>query len=152
MGKGFSLFELLVVMAIVAILSTIALPNYMSWRTRTMVDSTAFNLRADLQRAKLEAMKNLQNVYVDFSADGYSVFKTNKESRRFGEGDPVFSKRLEGVQIDMTNTSFSGGRKFSRFNPRGISSGYYGRVTISSGQIRRKVVVDMVGRVKIEYI
>lgn len=154
MEKGFSLFELLVVMSIIAILSAIALPNYLSWRNRAMVDSAAFNIRADLQRAKLEAMKQGQNVYVDFSSDGYRIFRDINNNRQFDEGEFVFSRELEGITVDMNKTSFGGGNKFSftRFNSRGISPGYFGGVTITSGGISRRVIVDMVGRLRIDYI
>lgn len=148
MKKGFSLFELLVVIAIVAILSAIALPNYMSWRTTSMLNSAVFNLRADLQRAKLEAMKQRKNVRVNFSANEYNVFVDANYNSEIDPGELVFVRSLEGVSVDINDTKF-GRFGYARFNSRGMSPGFMGHVTLISGNLVKKIYVDMVGRIRI---
>jgi len=65
MGTGFSLVELLIAMALFAILSALAMPSFLAWIQNQQIRSTAEGIYNSLQRAESEAAK--QNQPVDFA-------------------------------------------------------------------------------------
>ena len=56
-NKGFTLTELIIVIAIVAILTAVAVPSVISWRSNWKVSGAARQVMASLQDAKLQAVK-----------------------------------------------------------------------------------------------
>jgi len=62
--RGFSLIELMIVVAIVAILSMLALPSYNRWIANTQTRTAAESLQNGLRQAAGEAAK--RNTQVDF--------------------------------------------------------------------------------------
>ncbi|XOF32947.1 MAG: GspH/FimT family pseudopilin [Candidatus Electrothrix sp. YB6] len=66
---GFSFAELMVVIALVGILSAIAVPNYLRSLPEKRLKNAARNLYADLQKARLLAVKSNKDVTVTFNTD-----------------------------------------------------------------------------------
>ncbi|MBU1568910.1 MAG: prepilin-type N-terminal cleavage/methylation domain-containing protein, partial [Proteobacteria bacterium] len=55
--KGFSLFELMIVIGIIAILSAITVPNLIGWYHNQGLRSAVVELQSNLQLAKMFAVK-----------------------------------------------------------------------------------------------
>jgi len=89
MGKntGFSLIELMVVIAIFAILSTIAVPSMLSWRTNYKLDSAAREILSALEYGRSRAVRDDQVVQVnfDFANNSYSVVNQGGATLRAGQ-------------------------------------------------------------------
>lgn len=66
-SKGYSIPELVVVMAIMGILAITAVPNYSLWVMAQEVDKEAQKLFLQLQLARIQAIKNNNDVIVNFN-------------------------------------------------------------------------------------
>jgi prepilin-type N-terminal cleavage/methylation domain-containing protein len=77
---GFSLLEVMVVMAIIFIIASIAMPPFLRWRTDAQLRGAASNLRGDLELAKLRAIRENSFVAVLFNANDYIIFVDNGTS------------------------------------------------------------------------
>jgi prepilin-type N-terminal cleavage/methylation domain-containing protein len=62
-GQGFSLIEIMVVIAIIGALTAIGVPNYIAWNQRHQLKSEVGNLAGNLGRARMMAIN--QNIRVD---------------------------------------------------------------------------------------
>jgi prepilin-type N-terminal cleavage/methylation domain-containing protein len=75
--SGFSLLELMIVIAIIAILAAITVPNVLSWLPGKRLRYAADELYGNLQYAKMMAIKNNEKwaVYYDFSGNSYKLIR-----------------------------------------------------------------------------
>ena len=125
-SSGFTIMELMFVLAIGAIVASIAVPSFSSWRSRTKLNSAARVLRGDLEMAKSRAMRENNFVALKFvDANSYQVFIDDGA----GDGDPgdwilhadeqlILNRKLPpGTTINLGATTFPGDQ--NRFNGRG---------------------------------
>jgi len=72
---GFTLVELMVTIAIIAIVSAIAIPSYISWLPNYRLKSAVLDLEGNIQRTRLQAIKHNQTwaVLFDQANDIYYV-------------------------------------------------------------------------------
>jgi len=143
--NGFTIYELLTVIAIIAVLAAIATPNIISWRTEAKLRGASNNLRVDLQMAKLRALREKAIVTVIFTANGYNIFIDNGAGANAGnwnlDVDESFVKNKQlpaGVTIALP-TSFDSPNNRTRFNGRGFpdpatltGAGLTGTVTLEN--------------------
>ena len=144
-AKGFTIMELMVVIATVGILSSIAIPPYLNWRSTTKLKDAASQLYGDLERAKSHAIRRNESVVILFSADGYTIFVDDgsgggtAENWNYESGEEfLVDRRLPaGVGIDLIKTTLDSER--TRFNGRGWI-GNPGIVTFHNSSGNEKVV------------
>ena len=75
--NGFTILELMVVVAILAILAVIAVPGMFSRNSQARLKGAANNLIGDLQMAKSRAVTVNAIVVIEFTANGYTIFLDN---------------------------------------------------------------------------
>jgi type IV fimbrial biogenesis protein FimT len=151
-NKGFTLIELMITIAIIAVLAGIITPSFLQWRDRTKVRGDATNLRADFETAKLRAIKHNTNAIVTFTnTTSYSGYiDTNKNNVR-DTGETILFDRTLSPGDRITTNTFVGNEM--AFNPRGMANGpnSTGTITLTSpGGRSYSVVVSSFGRVRLE--
>ncbi|MFZ5563491.1 MAG: GspH/FimT family pseudopilin [Thermodesulfobacteriota bacterium] len=146
--KGFTIMELMVVIAIVGILTALIVPNIVTWRNNSMVSGAVRVLMHDLNLAKARAITEGSRVSVLFSDKGYAAFLDNGANPnnfvREADETILIAKELTGISVQ--NTTFTNDRLF--FNSRGICS-ENGDVVLGMSGVQKRVVVSRVGRITI---
>ena len=153
---GLTLMELMVVIAIIAILSTMAVPNIVSWRQDYKLKGAYENLRADLRLAKARAMRERAPVSVVFLNSGYDIFVDNGAgggtegdySRSGGEALVRLRELPAGVSIDLAATTIAGDR--TQFDARGRCLAT-GTVVVRDSSGRQQIIsINPLGRIRLE--
>jgi type IV fimbrial biogenesis protein FimT len=151
-NAGFSLMELMIIIAIMAVIATIAIPSMIGSRSRAKLQGAVSNLSGDLQVAKLVAIKESTFVVVDFAADGYRVFIDNDGNWNLDAGERMVQARQfpPDVRIDLAATDLSNDR--TRFNDRGLPDpANLGTVFIlNSAGDQRSINLNRLGRLVVQ--
>lgn len=67
--RGFTLIEMLIVIAIIAIATTLGLPSYRTWVHNTQIRTAAESIQGGLQKARAEAVKRNANIELVLGVD-----------------------------------------------------------------------------------
>lgn len=151
-NKGFTLIELMIVIAIFGVLAGIMTPSFLAWRDRSKVSGDATELRSAFESAKLRAIKHNTNVVVIFpDTTSYQVFIDTNENGALDAGEDIILTRALAAGVTITTNTFVGNDM--AFNPRGMANGPNSTGTIvmtSPGGENYQVVVSSFGRVRLE--
>lgn len=139
--KGFTLVELMIVIAIMAILVKIAVPRYAMAANRQQAEAAARRIAADLEEARQAARSLSATVTVVFSPTNasYDVFYPATGSaaaltRTIRLGRPPLSAQITGVSFTAPSATTV------TFNGYGIASSS-GTVTVKAGNFVKKVTI-----------
>jgi type IV fimbrial biogenesis protein FimT len=150
----------MVVIAIIAIISAIAIPNMLAWRADAKFRGAVANIKGDLNMAKLMAVKENAFVAVNFDPDSngaasgrYMIFVDNGDTPgAFDDGqERLFRNRQlpAGVSIDLAGTDFNG-NDYTRFNERGLPDETGSVEMVSSTGDQRNIGLNRLGRINIQ--
>ena len=157
---GLTLLELLVTLAILAILATVALPTFRDSLERQRISAALFLLSAQFASARMTAVSSRDIVSLcplegttscrsdsDWSA-GWLMFRGRKRSAQPEGEDAILRVVPRPVHASLGLRS-SQGRRAVHFYPDGRSSGSNLRVRVClDGRLRGEVVVNNLGRVR----
>ena len=159
--NGFTIYELLTTIGIIAVLAIIATPNMISWRSEIKLRGASNNLRADLQMAKLRALRDMTIVAVVFNASGYDIFIDNGTGGNAGnwnldaDEELIRNRQLPaGVRIALP-TTFDSPHNRTRFDGRGFpdtatlsGAGLTGTVTLQNSKgSQMPITINRLGRI-----
>jgi type IV fimbrial biogenesis protein FimT len=122
-NSGFTLLEVMVTIGIIAIVSAIAIPNYLSYLPKHRLNGGARDVYSAMQYARLKAVKERTPVSIIFNtgADSFTVFDDANGNGTIDGGDTVLKTGNMPPDVDITNaTEFTGLVTWCGFNTRGL--------------------------------
>ena len=128
--SGFTLIEMMIVIAIMGIFAGIAIPNYLSYMPKHRLNGAARQVMGDLMAARMQAVSQNTTVTVAYVSD--RKYKISTEEKTINYSDVTM-----------------GGFTDISFYSRGTATNRTITLTNSTG-LGKKVTVAMTGRVKIE--
>ena len=89
-NSGFTLMELMVVIALIGVLASLAVPEYINWLPRYRAKKAAMELSGQLHKVKLKAVRENRShgVYFDSNSDRYYVL-TGDGTNNMWDGPPA---------------------------------------------------------------
>jgi prepilin-type N-terminal cleavage/methylation domain-containing protein len=146
---GFSLVELLIVIALISIVSAFAVPTWQRYAAKTDLKTAAREVMADLSNTKQRAVEENLDVYrLTFNVAGNSYVLSRTDT------GTVWTKSMasfgNGISIDSGNPpNFSGGSTVS-FKKRGTLSP--GNMTLRNGLgSTATITVNITGRTYVQF-
>jgi len=144
---GFTLMEMLVVIAVLAVMAAIAIPSFMSLLPGMRLNGAARQVMTDLLDARMNAVKNNNEFKVFFgspSANQYQILDDDDDDGNADTGEAITTRNIQTEYPDVTLSATAN----PVFQPRGNASGTTITLTNSSGS--KVVSVASTGRVKIQ--
>ena len=160
---GFTMVELMIVIAVIAILSAIAVPNIINSLPNYRAKAAARDMISNFQKAKMEAVKRNRDVVISFATGAYTpsghvgsylIFvDDNPSNGTFDAGEPVLAQvnMPKNVSLyDANNTTFTGDT--TGYNSRGLPwNNRWGSVEIKNNKSRYyKALLSSAGHVRLQ--
>jgi Tfp pilus assembly protein FimT len=148
--EGFTFIELVMVISILFLISAIAAPSILRWRSGAKLRGAASNLKSDMELAKLKAIQVNDTVVVHFTENGYQVFKDDgPPSGLYDDGEDLYGDRTlpAGVKIDLDKTNFDD--ESARFKGRGTADPG-SAVLVNNKGAEKTLTVSGLGRITVK--
>jgi type IV fimbrial biogenesis protein FimT len=146
--SGFTLIELIVIIAIVGVFAAIAVPNFLSYMPKHRLNGAARQVMGDLMAARMKAVSQNCDVAVTFASGNpeYEIW-TDSDNDDIEDSGEVITKNIQSNYHDVTIDT----DRNIKFSPRGTASSY-GIIALSlpNSAGSKDVKVHITGRVKIE--
>lgn len=165
LAAGFTLVELLVTMAVLAILLSLAAPSFTAMIRNNRLLAISNEMVGSLNFARAEAVKRAANVTVCKTADASATNPVCVTSGEWGGGWMVFVDdgvagvldgsdiRLQVAQPDSGAAHVTGDANFSNYavyNSRGsAANGAGGTISVCLDGLKRDIAVNGTGRIKV---
>lgn len=160
--RGFTLIELLIVMTMVAVMMTLAVPGLRQLLANQRLSAAASDLQTATMQARSTALKNNQRVVVQPTAgsggnwaDGYRVFTDVAQNSTFDTGSDTVVLTQEAPASGVSISKVTGTNNFFAYDGSGFLASIGGSsnstwLIESTGTTRRKyMTLERSGRARI---
>ena len=147
--NGFTLIELAIVVAIIGILSSIAIPAYNAWLPKYRLKNAVMDLRANMNSTKLEAIKNNRDwaIVFDTANNSYHICSDDGANNIWDgpSGDDTVKSTIDLSQYGsgVRYTSVLGGPLV--FGNRGLTNAVAVNMTNKTGSARFRIQTSLSG-------
>jgi prepilin-type N-terminal cleavage/methylation domain-containing protein len=161
--SGFSLIELMIVVALIAITVALALPNMIGQRADAKLKGAVSNLKGDLNKARTLAIRENANAVILLEANHYQVFVDNgagafSNNWERDDGEIQLVRQLpSGVSIDIGTTDLSTAcpnvavAHCTLFNERGLPHpDYIGIIVVEGADGQGQIQMNRLGRLTVQ--
>lgn len=163
---GFTLIELMVTVAIAAVLMVVAAPSFVQYKRNSELTSLANSLLASINASRSEALKKGRSAFVrpltsDW-AGGWVVFVDSNGDNLYSDGVDFLVSRQDAAKSYFGisgNSTASGSSPYVRFDSAGYSTDTASspvaltltiqRTDVSDTEQVRRLVVARTGRVRV---
>jgi len=144
--SGFTLIEMIIIIAILGIFAGIAIPNYLAWLPKSRLNGAARQVMGDLMAARMQAVSQNNEFKIFFLSNNheYQILDDDNNDGNIDSGERTQIKDIKSGYSDVTFSASDN----PVFHPRGTASGSIITLTNLTGS--KKVHVALTGRVKIE--
>jgi type IV fimbrial biogenesis protein FimT len=147
---GFTLIEMMIVVAVFAIMAAIAIPSFMTLLPGMRLNGAARQVMGDLMAARMKAVKENNEFKVFFNSPGTNQYQIlddddNDGTADTGEAITTPPKNIQDNYHDVTFTSTNN----PIFSPRGTATSLP-TITLQNSSGSKSVSVSIAGRVKID--
>jgi len=156
--SGFTALEVAVTLAIVAILASVTMPSFLKWLQAYRLRSASINLMADIELAKVRAIREGSFASLQLADNNYVVFLDDGDGGgiagdmiRNGNESLIQDRRLPaGVRVSLSELSLPSYRM--RFNSRGLAADLSAEepIPLLNPSGRKEVRVNRLGSVRIQ--
>jgi len=149
--SGFTLVEMLTVIGIMAVVATIAIPNFISWLPKYRLGSTTRDILSAMQHARLVAVKKNVNVWVHFDLrnNQFLIFPDYDNDDNQDPDEPTLRGDSLPSGIRLADVKFGADDAFC-FNSRGLASGSGGTIRIvNTRSMTTRIRVNRTGNSRI---
>jgi type IV fimbrial biogenesis protein FimT len=145
---GFTLIELMIVIAVMAVMITIAAPTFQTYMAQSRLKGAAREVASDLMAARMQAIKENNKFKVSFIINDhqYTILDDDNNNGTADSGETTQTKDIQTTYHDVTIENYTN-------NPIFLSNGTATNlttVTLSNSTGSRDVTVAITGRVKID--
>jgi Tfp pilus assembly protein FimT len=110
-SPGFTLVELAMILAVMAVFLAFSIPNMLAYRTKLILRGAGLQVSGDLTRARMEAIKQNCNIIISFnSPTEYSILVDTNCDNTHNPGETCTNRNLDekypgvkNIKVDTKN-------------------------------------------------
>jgi type IV fimbrial biogenesis protein FimT len=149
-NKAFTLLEVIIVLAVIALLGVIAWPNFKDFMAQRRLNGAAREVQGSLMAARMQAVsENRRIVQKIDNGSQYTLFRDSNNNGTMEAGEWIITKDLHPAYHDVSFSASSG--DIIIFYPNGTANS--GTINLTSNFAEstgsKRITISMSGRVKI---